>query len=58
VNGGNGYSSQSTLRLHFGLGAADKLDPVEIRWPSGLKEKVTIPLNKISKIQEGKGLIK
>jgi hypothetical protein len=58
VNGGNGYSSQSTLRLHFGLGTADKIDPVEIRWPSGLKEKVTIPLNKISRIQEGKGLVK
>jgi hypothetical protein len=58
VDGGNGYSSQSTLRLHFGLGTADKLDSVEIRWPSGLKQSVTLPLNKISKIQEGKGLIK
>ncbi len=58
VNGGNGYSSQSTKRLHFGIGSALKPDSVEIRWPSGLREKVTVPINKISRIQEGKGLIK
>ena len=58
VNGGNGYSSQSTTRLHFGLGAAELQEPVEIRWPSGLVEKVTVPLNKITRIQEGKGVLK
>jgi enediyne biosynthesis protein E4 len=58
VNGGNGYSSQSMARLHFGLGSAEKIDPVEIRWPSGVVEKLTVPLNKISRIQEGKGVLK
>jgi enediyne biosynthesis protein E4 len=58
VNGGNGYSSQSTTRLHFGLGAADKIDPIEIRWPSGKVETVAVPVNKNTRIQEGKGIIK
>ena len=55
VNGGNGYSGQSTLLLHFGIGAATKIDDMEVRWPSGLVEKVAVPVNKISRITEGKG---
>ena len=35
VDGGNGYAGQSTLELHFGLGRAETIDSVEIRWPSG-----------------------
>ncbi len=45
VDGGNGYSGQSMLRLHFGLGAAAKADSVEIAWPDGRKEKVAVPVN-------------
>lgn len=56
VNGGNGYSGQSTLLLHFGIGAATKVDEIEVRWPSGLIEKVAVPVNKISRITEGKGI--
>lgn len=33
VTGGRGYLSQSELVLHFGLGAADKVDSVTVRWP-------------------------
>jgi len=40
VNGGNGHAAQSSKRLHFGLGAAAKIDSLEIRWPSGLVEKL------------------
>jgi hypothetical protein len=35
VRGGGSYLSQNDLRLHFGLGAASKIDSVEIRWPNG-----------------------
>ncbi len=56
VNGGNGYSGQSTKRLHFGLGTASKIDSLEIRWPSGLVEKATVPINKISRLREGQGV--
>ena len=57
VDGGNGYASQSTTRVHVGLGSAAKIDSVEIRWPSGATETVSVPINKISSIEEGKGVV-
>ncbi len=30
-----GYLSQNDPRMHFGLGKAEKIDKIEIRWPSG-----------------------
>lgn len=57
VAGDNGYSSQSSNRLHFGLGAADKIDSLEIRWPSGLVQKVDVPVNKIHYVKEGTGVV-
>jgi enediyne biosynthesis protein E4 len=38
VRSGGSYLSQNDLRLHFGLGAADKVDQVEITWPGGRKQ--------------------
>jgi hypothetical protein len=35
---GVSYLSQSTRMLHFGLGAADHIDRLEIRWPGGRVE--------------------
>jgi hypothetical protein len=43
VRSGSSYLSSSDLRLHFGLGAASKVDRVEIAWPSGLKESFSPP---------------
>lgn len=40
VNGGNGFASQSSRRVHFGLGAQGRVDNVEIRWPSGRKQSL------------------
>jgi hypothetical protein len=57
IDGGNGYAGQSSKRAHFGIGAATKIDSVEVRWPSGLKEKITgVTPNKLFKITEGKGI--
>jgi hypothetical protein len=62
VNGGNGYASQSTTRLHFGVGSTSRVDRVEIRWPSGLvqtlsPEQTTALLNKMTYIREGEGVV-
>ncbi len=35
VRSGGSYLSQSDLRLHFGLGAATRIERIEVRWPSG-----------------------
>jgi hypothetical protein len=43
--------------LHFGIGKAKQVDKLEIRWPDGAKENVTLPgVNRIFTIAEGKGV--
>jgi enediyne biosynthesis protein E4 len=37
--GGGSYLSASDPRLHFGLGSAQVIDDLEIRWPSGSVQK-------------------
>ena len=57
VSGGS-YSSSSDLRLHFGLGGATQVDKLQIRWPSGLRETVSVPgVNRILTVVEGKGVV-
>ena len=51
VNGGNGYAGQSTRRVHFGLGP-DKIDSLEIRWPSGIRQRADAPAGRITTIKE------
>ena len=59
VMSGSSYYSQNDLRLHFGLGSANKADRVELSWPSGLKESFdNIAPNQIVRIQEGLGMVK
>ena len=56
VRSGGGYMSQSDFRLHFGLGRASKADAIEIRWPSGIIQRLTdVPANQITKIRESAG---
>jgi enediyne biosynthesis protein E4 len=58
VFSGGSYASSSDQRLHFGLGAAEKLDLVEIMWPSGTKEEIKVPaVDRIYTVQEGKGIV-
>jgi hypothetical protein len=58
VFSGGSYASSSDQRLHFGLGAAAKIDRIEIQWPSGAKDIIEVPsVDKIFTIEEGKGII-
>ncbi len=56
VVGGNGYSAQSSYRVHFGLGGAERIESLEVRWPNGSVEKVEVPLNRFSYVRQGRGV--
>ena len=43
-DGKSGYLSQSVLPLYFGLGDTDKIDRVDVDWPSGKKQSLTTGL--------------
>jgi hypothetical protein len=59
VRSGGGYISQSDLRIHFGLGKAEKVDVLEVRWPSGQIDTVKdVKVNQLVHIKEGQGIIK
>jgi hypothetical protein len=58
VFSGGSYGSSSDQRVHFGLGAAVKVDRVEILWPSGSKQEVNISsVDRILTVEEGKAAI-
>jgi hypothetical protein len=49
-----GYLSQSSKVLHFGLGNDDRIDRVEIRWPSGVTQVVDAPVaDSLHELTEG-----
>ncbi|HLH07727.1 MAG TPA: CRTAC1 family protein [Terriglobales bacterium] len=58
VRSGGSYYSQNDLRVHFGLGKSDKVDLLEVRWPTGVTESFKdLPVNKLFRIEEGKGTV-
>jgi hypothetical protein len=59
VVSGGGYSSQNDMTLHFGLGAATAVDKVEIKWPDGSTENVSVTaIDRKLTIVEGRGVSK
>ena len=57
VFSGGSYASSSDPRVHFGLGAATKIEKLEIHWPSGAVEEFPLPeIDRILTIVEGKGI--
>jgi hypothetical protein len=57
VRSGGGYFSQNDLRVHFGLGKAEKVDVLEIRWPSGQVDTLKdVKVNQVIYVKEGEGI--
>jgi enediyne biosynthesis protein E4 len=59
VHSGTSVMSQSDLRLHFGVGDAETIDAIEIKWPTTQKiERFTqVKVNQILTIREGAGIV-
>ena len=56
VRSGSSYSSNSDMRVHFGLGQTAKVDFVQVRWPSGLVERFEgSPVDSVHELKEGNG---
>jgi hypothetical protein len=57
VRSGGGYFSQSDLRVHFGLGKAERVDALEVHWPSGQVDTLKdIKANQVIYVKEGEGI--
>lgn len=57
VRSSGSYLSQSDLRLHFGLGEKQKIDKIEILWPTGKVETLTdVKADIFYKIKEEAGI--
>ncbi|MCU0256106.1 MAG: CRTAC1 family protein [Vicinamibacterales bacterium] len=55
VIGVNGYLSQGDARAHFGLGRAEKVERVQVRWPDGTKDEWTdVAPNQVLRVEPGK----
>jgi hypothetical protein len=58
VISGGSYASSNDPRVHFGLGEATAVERVEIHWPSGTVEKVSLPaVDRIYSVEEGRGIV-
>ena len=57
VRSGSSYDSNNDIRMHLGLGAAAKMDSVQVRWPSGLVERFeNLAADSIHTLKEGSGI--
>jgi hypothetical protein len=56
---GGSYLASHDPREVLGLGSSPKVDRVEIRWPSGIVDKLSnLPANTYLKLVEGRGVVK
>jgi hypothetical protein len=59
VRSGGSYFSQNDLRIHFGLGKAEKVDLLEIRWPSSQVDTLKdVKPNQLVFVKEGEGIMR
>jgi hypothetical protein len=59
VRSGGSYISQNDLRVHFGIGKAEKVELLEIRWPSGAVDTLKdVKPNQMIVVKEGTGIVR
>ena len=52
----SGYASQSERVIHFGLGSSDRVEALEVRWPSGQVDRIHSPgIDRLVRVVEGSG---
>jgi enediyne biosynthesis protein E4 len=57
VLSGGSFASSNDQRLHFGLGQSSTAEKLEIHWPSGVVEQVTLPgVDRYYTVEEAKGV--
>lgn len=57
LRGGEGFLSQSSKTLFFGLGKTDKVQSVSVRWPDGQAERFGIPqVDQRYRLMQGTGM--
>ncbi len=61
VGAGNGFASQQSARLYFGLGARERAEALVVRWPGGRVERFEqvggrpIGVRRLVRVTEGAG---
>ena len=54
VNGAVSFLSHSDIRAHFGLGAAGRVEQVDITWPNGMTDVVRdVPVDRLLVVRQG-----
>ena len=55
-DGKSGHLAQSSMPFYFGLGEAEKIDSLEVLWPSGSQQIIkALPTNRLLKVTETTG---
>ena len=55
VMSGSSFYSQNDMALFFGLGRAETVDRIEVRWPSGARQEwKRVAANRVIQLTEGK----
>ena len=55
---GSSYCSQSDAAVTFGLGATQRVESIEVAWPSGQVDRTgPVVANQVAFVEEGRGLV-
>lgn len=58
VRTGSSYCSQSDVAVTFGLGATQRVESIEVAWPSGQVDRTgPVVANQVAFVEEGRGLV-